>query len=131
MSVSPVSIGTSVSPSLSIPRVPAALAAPALSPLVSTLLVLGATTFNMGLCFANTNVMAVSDMYVILCEAVILSLTFLAAHRSIGNTHLILLGFVAVWPMLLASVRFITGNDSTIDVKIVRDLAIPIGFFLL
>jgi len=126
MSVTPIA-----STSFSIPRAPAALAGPALPPIIPTLLVLGATTFNMGLCFANTNVMAVSDMYVILCEAVILSLTFLAAYRSIGNTHLILLGFVAIWPMLLACIRFVTGNDSTIDVKIVRDLAIPIGFFLL
>lgn len=126
MSVTPIS-----SPALSLPRMPAALAAPQISPVVTTLLVLGATTFNMGLCFANTNVMAISDMHVILCEFVILSLTFLAAFRSITNAHLILLGFIAIWPMLLASIRYVTGNDSTIDIKIVRDLAIPIGFFLL
>jgi putative polymerase len=126
MSVAPIT-----SPALRLPRTPAALAAPQISPAVATILVLGATTFNMGLCFANTNVMAISDMHVILCEFVILSLTFLAVYRSVSNAHLILLGFIAIWPMLLASVRFITGNDSTIDVKIVRDLAIPIGFFLL
>lgn len=126
MSVTPIS-----SPALRLPRAPAAHAAPTLPPVIPTLLVLGATTFNMGLCFANTNVMAMSDMYVILCEFVILSLTFLAVYRSLSNAHLILLGFVAMWPMLLAVVRYVTGNDDTIDVKIVRDLAIPIAFFLL
>jgi putative polymerase len=94
-------------------------------------LLLGALTFNMALCFANTNVMGVSDLHVMLCEAMILAVVFLAAYRAIEDVHLILLGFVAVWPLLLASIRYVTGNDVTIDVKIVRDLAIPVGFFLL
>jgi putative polymerase len=106
-------------------------AAPALGSLLPAALVLGAVTFNLFLCFANTNVMGVSDFHVILCEAVILSLVFLISYRSIGNAHLILLGAVVAWPMLLASIRYVTGNDDTIDVKIVRDLAIPIAFFLL
>jgi len=104
---------------------------PPLAPIVPTVLLLGALTFNMALCFANTNVMGVSDLHVMLCEAMILAVVFLAAYRAIEDVHLILLGFVVVWPLLLASIRYVTGNDVTIDVKIVRDLAIPIGFFLL
>ena len=104
---------------------------PPLAPIVPTVLLLGALTFNMALCFANTNVMGVSDLHVMLCEAMILAVVFLAAYRAIEDVHLILLGFVVVWPLLLASIRYVTGNDITIDVKIVRDLAIPIGFFLL
>lgn len=106
-------------------------AVPALAPFVPTVLVLGALTFNMALCFANTNVMGVSDLHVILCEAVILAVVFLAAYRALADEHLILLGFIAVWPLLLGAIRYVTGNDTTIDVKIVRDLAIPVGFFLL
>lgn len=104
---------------------------PPLAPFVPTMLLLGALTFNMALCFANTNVMGVSDLHVMLCEAMILAVVFLAAYRAIEDVHLILLGFVAVFPLVLASIRFVTGNDTTIDIKIVRDLAIPIGFFLL
>ncbi|MEW6451621.1 MAG: hypothetical protein AB1490_13270, partial [Pseudomonadota bacterium] len=111
--------------------VPHVRAVPALGPLLPSALVLGALTFNMALCFANTNVMGVSDLHVILCEAVILAVVFLTAYRALSDVHLILLGFVVVWPLLLASIRYVTGNDTTIDVKIVRDLAIPIGFFLL
>lgn len=106
-------------------------AAPALGPLLPSAFVLGALTFNMALCFANTNVMGVSDLHVILCEALILAVVFLTAYRALADVHLILLGFVVVWPLLLASIRYVAGNDTTIDVKIVRDLAIPIGFFLL
>ena len=106
-------------------------ASPALGSFLPAALVLGASTFNLFLCFANTNIMAVSDVHVILCEALILAVVFLVSFRSIDHGHLILLGFVVIWPLLLACVRFVTGNDTTIDVKIVRDLAIPIAFFLL
>src|SRR5689334_20055468 len=123
-----MSATSGLSPAFSTPR---ATAAPALGPFLPAALVLGASTFNLFLCFANTNVMAVSDFHVILCEALILAAVFLVSFRSIDYTHLILLGFVVIWPLLLASVRYVTGNDTTIDVKIVRDLAIPIGFFLL
>jgi putative polymerase len=123
-----MSVNQSPSPAFAASRVQAI---PALVPLLPTVLLLGALTFNMALCFANTNVMGVSDFHVILCEAMILAAVFLVAYRAIADVHLILLGFVAVWPLLLAAIRYVTGNDTTIDVKIVRDLAIPVGFFLL
>src|SRR5262249_28478275 len=64
-------------------------------------------------------------------EALILSLTFLVCLRSIGHVQLILIGFAALWAFSLASIRFVAGTDDTIDVKIVRDLLIPLAFFLL
>jgi putative polymerase len=94
-------------------------------------LVFSAMAFNLVLCFANTNVLHVSEFHVVACEALILSLVFLVSYRSIGQIHLILIGFTVLWTLSFASVRFLSGSDQIIDIKIIRDLAIPIAFFLL
>jgi len=94
-------------------------------------LVFGAVTFNLVLCFANTHVLQVGEAYVVACEALILSLVFLVAYRAMNQLHVILIGFAVLWTLTFASVRFLSGSDKTIDIKIIRDLAIPIAFFLL
>jgi putative polymerase len=100
-------------------------------PFVLFALVFGAVTFNLVLCFANTLVLHISEIYVVGCEALILSLVFLVSYRSMGQVHLMLIGFAVMWTLSFASVRFLDESDKTIDVKIIRDLAIPIAFFML
>jgi putative polymerase len=94
-------------------------------------LVFGAVSFNLALCFANTTVFHISEFHVVACEALILSLVFAVSYRSIEKVHLILIGFTILWTLSFASVRFLLGSDKIIDIKIIRDLAIPIAFFLL
>ena len=48
-------------------------------------LVFGAITFNMGLCFANTDFMGVSNIHVIAFEVLIISLAFLDAYPAIAH----------------------------------------------
>ncbi|HWV41601.1 hypothetical protein [Pseudorhodoplanes sp.] len=100
-------------------------------PLVLFALVFGAVVFNLALCFANTNVFQIGEAHVVACEALILSLVFLVAYRAMNQLHVILIGFVVLWALSFASVRFLSGSDKTIDIKVIRDLAIPIAFFLL
>jgi putative polymerase len=106
-------------------------AVPMLGAWPATGLVLAAMLFNLLLCLVNTSVMGIGELHVVASEALILALVLLAAYRSIDHVQLILIGCAVLWPLSLASIRFVAGTDSTIDIKIVRDLAIPFAFFFL
>ncbi|MBN8964667.1 MAG: hypothetical protein J0H89_04640 [Rhizobiales bacterium] len=95
------------------------------------LLVFGAVAFNFVLCFVNTHALQIGEAHVVACEALILSLVFLVSYRAMNQVHVMLIGFTVMWTLSFASVRFLSGSDQTIDIKIIRDLAIPIAFFLL
>jgi putative polymerase len=94
-------------------------------------IVFGAMSFNLWLCFANTHFMGVGNIHVIASEILIISAAFLVAYPSIERIHLILLGCVVLWALMLASIRVAIGTDDVIDIKIARDLMIPVAFFLL
>ncbi|MBN8955076.1 MAG: hypothetical protein J0H17_00470 [Rhizobiales bacterium] len=94
-------------------------------------LVFGAVTFNMGLCFLNTGFITVSNLHVIGCEAIIITATLLYAYKELNQAHLLLIGGIVLWTLLLSSLRVIFMTDDAFDIKIVRDLIIPIAFFLL
>jgi putative polymerase len=94
-------------------------------------LVFGAVTFNMGLCFLNTGFITVSNLHVIGCEAIIITATLLYAYKEMNQAHLLLIGGIVLWTLLLSSLRVIFMTDDAFDIKIVRDLIIPIAFFLL
>ncbi len=94
-------------------------------------LVFGAVTFNMALCFLNTGFISVSNLHVIGCEALIITATLLYAYKALNQTHLLLIGGIVLWTLLLSSLRVIFMTDDAFDIKIVRDLIIPIAFFLL
>lgn len=117
------------SPALPVPRLSAQADVTPTPVLLA--LVLAAIAFNLFLCFVNTHIAGVGSLHVMASEVLIVSLVFLASYRSIREIHLILLGGIALWVLSLASIRVAVGTDSGIDVKIVRDLAIPLAFFLL
>lgn len=94
-------------------------------------LVFGAVAFNMGLCFLNTGFISVSNLHVIGCEALIISLTLLYAYKELRQTHLMLIGGIVLWTLMLSSLRVVFLTDDAFDIKIVRDMIIPIAFFLL
>lgn len=94
-------------------------------------LVLTAISFNLFLCFVNTHIAGVGSAHVMASEAMIVSLVLLVSYRSIREIHIILLGSITLWVLSLASIRVAIGTGDGIDIKIVRDLAIPFAFFLL
>jgi putative polymerase len=94
-------------------------------------LVLGAVSFNLFLCFVNTNLLAVSNLHVMACEVLIISIVFLVSYRSLDQIHLILLAGTVLLALAFASVRVAFGMEDSIDIKFARDLIIPIAFFLL
>lgn len=93
------------------------------STLPLTLLV-GALTFNMGLCFLNTNVMPVNDMMVMGCEVVLVATTLYLGLGRNAAPYLLLAVFLSYAAMLMAM-------RPLIDPKAVRDFLIPIAFYLL
>src|SRR5258708_37271030 len=94
-------------------------------------LVLGAVSFNLFLCFANTNLVAIGNLHVMASEVLIISIVFLVSYRSLDQIHLILLAGTVLLALAFASIRVALGTEDSIDVKFARDLIIPVAFFLL
>lgn len=93
-------------------------------------LVAAALSFNFVLCFVNTNVTAVSNVHVIGCEFVILTLTFLTAYSSASLAGFYFVIVLTLYLTFLAMMRGVVSLYGT-DVKIVRDFLIPVAFFWL
>jgi len=93
-------------------------------------LVAAALSFNFALCFVNTNISAVSNLHVIGCELVILTLTFLTAYSSASLTGMYFLVVLILYVTFLAFMRGINSLGGA-DIKIVRDFLIPFAFFWL
>lgn len=97
---------------------------PGAPPTLVLALLVGALTFNMALCFLNTNVLAVNDTMVMGCEVVLVSTAlYLGLSRNPGP-WIVLAVFVS-YAVLLMALR------PLIDPKAVRDFLIPIAFYLL
>jgi putative polymerase len=75
--------------------------------------------------------MGVSNDHVIAAEALVVSVTLVVAFRAAEQAHIMLLGGIVMYTFALASLRTIFGLESFPDIKIVRDFAIPLAFFLL
>ncbi|WP_407048477.1 UDP-phosphate alpha N-acetylglucosaminyltransferase [Methyloraptor flagellatus] len=88
-----------------------------------TLVLIGALVFNLGLCFANTNVLRVNDTMVMLAELLLIATA---------------LGVVAVAPglwlplvmlLFLSYMALILSLRPALDLKPIRDFLIPIVFY--
>jgi putative polymerase len=99
--------------------------------LVLLAIVIGAMCFNLALCFANTIGVPVSNVHVIAAEMLIVSVVLVVSYPSATQVHLLLFCGIVLYTLTVASLRVVIGTDGTIDVKIVRDLLIPITFFVL
>jgi putative polymerase len=102
-----------------------------ISPWMPLALILAAMSFQMALCWANTNVTAVGNLHVIVAEAIVITVAFAVSYRLVSHTHVFLLGGLALYALALGSIRFVFGMDDSLDIKVVRDLIIPVVFFLL
>lgn len=84
-------------------------------------LLVGALTFNMALCFLNTNVMPVNDTMVMGCEVVLVATTLYLGLGRNAAPYLLLAVFLSYAALLMAM-------RPLIDPKAVRDFLIPIAF---
>lgn len=94
-------------------------------------LVFAALSFNFFLCFVNTNVVGISGAHVMGAEVLIVGLTFLVAHRSIGQNQIVLICGMLLYLMIMSSLRALAFPENGFDIKTFRDYMIPIAFFLL
>lgn len=91
--------------------------------------VIGATVFNFLLCLVNTNVSTVGSAAAIGCELVIISAVLFYAYRSLNYTQFIVICAAILYLVMLSAGRLLLTGAA--DIKAVRDLVIPIAFFVL
>lgn len=94
-----------------------------------TVAILAAMLFNIVLCFLNTNVGGVGNSAVIGCEVVIVLAVLLYAFPTITYPRFLVIGSAIFFLIALSAARMVLGGGA--DIKPVRDLLIPIAFFML
>lgn len=94
-----------------------------------TIAICVATLFNAGLCFVNTIAGGVGNSAVIGCEVVIIFAVMIYVFPTITYPRLLVIGGAILFLMALAVARTLLSGG--VDIKPVRDLLIPIAFFLL
>lgn len=87
-------------------------------------MVLAATLFTLVLCFVHTNLFPVSNSLTAACELAILGVVALLVAQKSADA-ILLLTVIAAYVLLLAVLRY------SLDLKTIRDLAIPVLFFAL
>ena len=103
----------------------------ACSPGVAGALIIGAISFNAVLCFLNTRGVEISNVNVIMSEALLISAALLACRNYLTVIHVSVLALVLVYSVALSVLRFANVPAAGFDPKVSRDLIIPITFFLL
>jgi len=93
-------------------------------PTLPVALLVGALTFNMALCFINTNVMGINDTMVMGSEVVLVACALYLGLGRNAAPYLVLAIFFS-YAILLMAMR------PLLDPKAVRDFLIPIAFYLL
>jgi putative polymerase len=91
--------------------------------------VLGAMLFNFFLCFLNTNLGSVGNSAVIGCEIAIIFAVLIYTYPTLSYPRFLVIGSALLYLVALSAGRALLGDG--LDVKPVRDLLIPIVFFLL
>ncbi|MBB4010653.1 hypothetical protein [Allorhizobium taibaishanense] len=91
---------------------------------VASFAVIGGLLLNLFLCFVNTRIMPVSDTHVMLGEMTMLGSAFLLAVDRRPGLYLTLLLFVSYMLMIFAL-------RGALDLKALRDVFIPVGFYFM
>jgi putative polymerase len=94
-------------------------------------LVLGAMTFNAVLCFINTNFAQINNLAVVVSEMIFVGLPILVCYKSISRIYVLLIVQVILYTGTLALIAYNISPHEGLDIKITRDLLIPIVFFIL
>jgi len=102
--------------------------APSLPPAVVYLVMLGAMSFHMALCFVNTKIGGVGNSAIIGSEIVIVGTVLLLSYGIVDYSRFLVVSGLIFYLVLLAAVRTVFHGES-LQIKPVRDLLIPIAFF--
>lgn len=94
-----------------------------------TIAVLGAMLFNFVLCFLNTSVGGMGTGAAIGCEVAIILAVLFYTFPTITYPRFLVIASAILFLITLACGRFLLGSGA--DIKPVRDLLIPVAFFLL
>jgi len=98
---------------------------------LATWLIIGAISFNAVLCFLNTRGIAISNVHVILSEALLIFTAAVACRKNINVIHLSIIAMILLYTAALCIIRKVNTPADGFDPKIVRDLLVPVIFFLL
>ncbi len=98
---------------------------------VAGALVIGAITFNAGLCFLNTRGVAIRNVHVMLSEVMLISAAMLTCRNHLNFLHVSVLALIVGFAGALSTLRYLHVPAGGFDPKIIRDLIIPVVFFLL
>jgi len=102
--------------------------AAALPPAIVYVVMLGAMSFHMALCFLNTKVGGVGNSAIIGSEIVIVGTVLLLSYGVIDYARFLVVSSLIFYLVLLAAVRTVFHGES-LQIKPARDLLIPIAFF--
>lgn len=91
---------------------------------IASFAVIGGLLLNLFLCFVNTRIMPVSDTHVMLGEMTMLGSAFLLAVDRRPGLYLTLLLFIS-YMLLIFALR------GALDLKALRDVFIPVGFYFM
>ena len=92
--------------------------------------VLCAMSFNLVLCFVDTKVGGVGNGVAIVCEISIISIVLMLAFPAVDQTRLLVMSSAVFYLIGLAALR-VALYGGALEIKPVRDLLIPMAFFLL
>ena len=98
---------------------------------VAGALIVGTISFNAVLCFLNTRGVAISNVHVVISEAVLISAAVLACRNYLNLIHVSVLSLIVLYTVTLSALRYADVPAGGFDPKISRDLIIPVAFFLL
>jgi putative polymerase len=98
---------------------------------VAGALIIMTISFNAVLCFLNTRGVAISKVHVAMSEAVLISAAVLACRNYLNLIHVSVVGLIILYTVVLSALRYANVPADGFDPKIVRDLIIPVVFFLL
>ena len=98
---------------------------------VAGALVIAAIGFNAILCIINTHVAPIHNFWVVTSEAAIITLAFLACHRTIEPKYVLIIAALILYTIISAIIRSVISPQGGLDFKIARDFLIPITFLLL
>lgn len=94
-------------------------------------LILGAISFNAVLAFLNTRGVAVSGAHVIASEILLIGAAVVVCRNYLTPVSVSIMALFVSFAMTLGILRYASMPPSGFDPKIIRDILIPVVFFLL
>lgn len=98
---------------------------------VAGALIIGAIGFNAGLAFLNARGVPISSTHVIASEIFLICAAVAACRNYLTFADVSILALLPLFAIAMCILRYASAPGSGFDPKIVRDILIPVAFFLL